>query len=103
MGQRGETQLDDLLGALADLTLNTQTHQSDLPPPHRTPPCDSSGYSQLSYLDLWGEGRQVEGEHGRGSGGQKVDAVQAAVRGAFGPVRLHDAFKMAAEGIEVAV
>ena len=29
MGERGETQLDDLFGAVTDLTLNTQTHECD--------------------------------------------------------------------------
>ncbi len=47
MGQWGETQLNDLLGALADLTLNTQTHQSYFQRSYRTHRCQSSGYCQL--------------------------------------------------------
>lgn len=57
----------------------------------------------FSYLDLRGECRQVKGEHRRGSRCQQVDTVQAAVGGAFGPMRLHDAFKMAAKGVQVAI
>lgn len=56
-----------------------------------------------SYLDLRREGGEVEGEYGRGSRGQQVHAVQAAVRRALGPVGLHDALEVAAEGVQVAV
>lgn len=76
MGQRGKTQLDDLLGALADLTLNTQT--SVLLPAVIQDILMRVFWllsAPLSYLDLWGKGGQVEGEHRRGSRGQKVDAV----------------------------
>lgn len=60
MGQWGEAQLNDLLGALADLTLNTQTNISHAGSIAGSPPLKAAS---LAYLDLWGEGGQVEGEH----------------------------------------
>lgn len=51
-------------------------------------------------LDLRGEGGKVKGENGRAAGGQEVNAVQAAVGGALSPVRLHNALKVVAEGVQ---
>ncbi len=74
MSQRGKTQLDDLLGALADLTLKAQTHQCAVVQ-HTAKWLLVLFSALLLYLDLWGEGGQVEGEHRCGTRSQKVNAV----------------------------
>lgn len=70
MCQRGEAELDDLPGAL--------TNRS---------------------VDGRGQCGQVKGQDFLGAGGEQLLAVQAVVRRPFGSVRLHDALKVAAEGV----
>ena len=64
MGERGETQLDDLFGAVTDLTLNTQTHERDsLQSDRKQLESRDDDCKLRPHLDLWGQRRQVEGEH----------------------------------------
>lgn len=70
MSQRGEAQLHDLPGALADRRMD--------------------GGRQRGH---------VKGQDGLGGGGQQLLAVQAVVRRPLGAVRLHDALKVATEGV----
>ena len=70
MCQRGEAELDDLPSAL--------TNRS---------------------VDGRGQRGQVKGQDFLGAGGEQLLAVQAVVRCPFGSVRLHDALKVAAEGV----
>lgn len=58
MSQWCEAELNDLLGALTDLTLNTQAHIRS-----RLLLLPRLVLRRISYLDLWGQGGQVEGEH----------------------------------------
>lgn len=70
MGQRSEAELNDLPCALVDLTLN-----------------------------LRGQCGKVKGQDGMCARGQRVKTVQTAVGCSLGTVRLHDALKMATEGV----
>lgn len=70
MSQRGEAQLHDLPGALADRRVDGGRQRG-----------------------------QVKGQDSLGGGGQQLLAVQAVVRRPFGAVRLHDALKVATEGV----
>lgn len=68
--QRGEAELHDLTSALA----------------HRP-------------VDGGGQRGQIEAQNSLGAGRQQLLAVQAVVGGPFGPMGLHDALKVAAEGV----
>lgn len=70
MRQWSEAELHDLPGALVDLTLY-----------------------------LWSQRGEVKGQNGLSTGCQRVKAIQTAVGSSLGTVRLHDAFKMPAEGV----
>lgn len=70
VSQRGEAQLHDLPGALAD-----------------------------RRVDGGRQSGQVKGQDSLGGGGQQLLAVQAVVGRPLGTVRLHDALKVATEGV----
>lgn len=70
MSQRREAQLHDLPGALADRRVDGGCQRG-----------------------------QVKGQDSLSGGGQQLLAVQAVVGRPFGAVRLHDALKVAAEGV----